>query len=272
MRIKTAVIITTYNRPDALVAALKGYEIQGDKDFDIIIADDGSTEETWRVIEQYQAKNSLNISHVWQEDRGFRAAAIRNKAIRATDADYIIFSDGDCIPLWDFVYHHKRFAEQRWFVSGNRILLNDRFTHRVLKARVPVHNWGRRKLIRAYFRGETNRWQPLVFIPFGRMLRRMTSRQWQGVMTCNLSAWREDLININGFDENYHGWGLEDSDLVIRLLRSGIRHKSARFAATVLHLWHPENDRSTFLENEKRLDALLRDTRWRANKGVFPSE
>jgi predicted glycosyltransferase involved in capsule biosynthesis len=105
-------------------------------------------------------------------------------------------------------------------------------------------------------------------MPIASSLRRMPARRWEGVMTCNLSAWRSDLMKINGFDEAYSGWGLEDSDLVIRLLHAGIYHKSARFAAPVLHLWHRGNDRSNLPENRQRLEDLLNSERTSVDRGV----
>ncbi|HSQ05513.1 MAG TPA: galactosyltransferase-related protein, partial [Burkholderiales bacterium] len=92
--------------------------------------------------------------------------------------------------------------------------------------------------------------------------------RWEGVKTCNLSAWREDLVRVNGFDEAYAGWGLEDSDLVIRLIHAGVKHKSARCATPLFHLWHPENDRARLPENERRLAALRTSNRTRAEAGV----
>ena len=98
--------------------------------------------------------------------------------------------------------------------------------------------------------------------------RKWTPDRWQGIKTCNLSAWRTDLIRVNGLDESYEGWGLEDSDLVIRLLHAGVKHKNARFAATVFHLWHPVQDRMRLPANQKRLDDLLRSTTVRAAIGL----
>ena len=92
--------------------------------------------------------------------------------------------------------------------------------------------------------------------------------RWEGVKTCNFSAWRSDLVRANGFDERYAGWGLEDSDLVVRLLHAGVRHKSARFAAPVFHLWHRENDRSALAENQLRLDEIRESTRIAALEGL----
>jgi glycosyltransferase involved in cell wall biosynthesis len=265
--ISVAVIVTTYNRPDALAAVLAGYRTQSDRDFEMIVADDGSTDETARVIDEAQ-KDGLNIRHVWHEDRGFRAAAIRNRAIAKTVADYIVFSDGDCIPLPRFVAQHRRLAEPGWFLSGNRILLSEGFTRRILREKLPVHAWTSGRWFRAKLGGEVNRWLPLLTLPPDMALRKWQAARWEGVMTCNLSVWRKDLLAVDGLDEAYSGWGLEDSDLAIRLLRTCVRHKTARFAAPVLHLWHGENDRGSLPENRQRLDAVLKSDRIRALSGL----
>jgi glycosyltransferase involved in cell wall biosynthesis len=263
-----SVIVTTYNRPDALAAVLEGYRAQSDRDFEMIVADDGSTAETAAVINQARRGADFNIAHVWHEDKGFRAAAIRNRAVAHTNADCIIFSDGDCIPLPDFVARHRRMAEKGWFLSGNRILLSEGFSRRILQERLPVHAWGSGRWLGAKLRGEVNRWLPLLALPPDLALRKWPAGRWEGVMTCNLSVWRSDLLAVDGLDESYSGWGLEDSDLAIRLLRAGVRHKSARFAAPVLHLWHSQNDRGSLVENRRRLDEILGSERIRAARGL----
>jgi len=265
---RISVIVTTYNRPDALTAVLEGYLAQTDREFDLIIADDGSTDETKEVVSAYRKRAAFPVEHVWQEDIGFRAAAIRNRALAATDADYIIFSDGDCIPLPDFVSRHRLLAEKGWFTVGNRILLSEAFSRCILSGDVPVHTWNVRQWIGARMKGHTNRWLPLLsFFPRS-PLRKARPRRWEGAVTCNLSAWREDLLFVNGFDETYSGWGLEDSDLVIRLIQSSLKRKSARFAAPVLHLWHKENDRSSLVENRRLLEHRLHSREICANRGV----
>ena len=265
---RISVIITTYNRPDALTAVLEGYLAQTDRKFELIIADDGSKEETKEVVLTYGNRAAFPVEHVWQEDRGFRAAAIRNRALVATEADYIIFSDGDCIPLPDFVSRHRLLAEKGWFVVGNRILLNEAFTNRILSGDIAVHTWDVRQWLGARMRGHTNRWLPLLSLSLLSPLRKARPHRWEGAMTCNLSVWREDLLFVNGFDETYSGWGLEDSDLVIRLIQSGLGRKSARFAAPVLHLWHKENDRSSLVENRRRLEHRLQSREICATRGV----
>jgi glycosyltransferase involved in cell wall biosynthesis len=265
---RIAVVITTYNRPDALSSALDGYYAQRDENFELIVADDGSADETAQVVTAYKRKPDFKLSHVWQKDDGFRAAAIRNRAIAETSADYIIFTDGDCIPLPDFVSQHRALAERGWFLVGSRILLSKPFTDHVLKNRVPVHTWTVAQWIRAWVKKDINRWLPVLPLPVPAPLRKLLANKWEGATTCNLSAWRDDLLRINGLDESYSGWGLEDSDIVIRLLRSGIRRKSARFATPLLHLWHRENDRTNLERNRKTLDNLLNSRRIRAIHGV----
>ena len=263
---KTAVILTTYNRPDALRAALEGYAQQDTHEFELIVADDGSTPETREVIEGYASRVPFTLRHVWQEDMGFRAGAARNRALAAIRAEYVIFSDGDCVPPVCFVSRHVALAQPRHFLAGNRVLLTEDFTAEVLGRGVPIHRWSTARWVAAWLRRDINRALPLLTLPD--VFRSRTGAQWEGVKTCNFSAWRADLVHANGFDERYAGWGLEDSDLVVRLLHAGVRHKSARFAAPVFHLWHRENDRSLLAENQARLNEILASRRIAALEGL----
>ena len=264
---RITVVVTTYNRADALAAVLEGYLAQEDAGFDVVVADDGSTDETRRAVAEYAARAPFPLAHVWQEDRGFRAAAIRNRALAATTADYIVFTDGDCVPPPAFVSRHRALAEPGYFVAGNRVLLSERFTKSVLQERVPIHRWRHGQWLAAWLKRDVNRLLPLFRLPDG-AFRKRSPTQWEGVKTCNLAAWRADLERINGFDESYAGWGLEDSDLAIRLTHAGVRHKSARFAAPVFHLWHKEWDRGGLAENQRRLDAILASRRVEALAGL----
>jgi glycosyltransferase involved in cell wall biosynthesis len=264
---KTAVIVTTYNRPDALAAVLEGFCRQTDRDFTLAVADDGSSEQTAAVVRSFEQRHEIPVVHVWHEDRGFRAAAIRNRAVASTNADYIIFTDGDCVPSRNFVKAHKTLAEPGYFLSANRVLLGESFTARVLRERLPIHTWHWLDWSGAWLRRDANRLLPLMALPDGEF-RKRTPDRWEGVKTCNLSAWRSDLIRVNGLDESYEGWGLEDSDLVIRFLHAGVKHKTARYAAPVFHLWHPEQDRRHLPENQKRLDELLQSSAVRAAVGL----
>jgi len=265
---RIAVIVTTYNRLDALALVLDGFLAQSDRDFELLVADDGSTADTAELVREYQARAPFKLTHVWQEDIGFRAAAARNRALAQTDADYIVFTDGDCVPPTGFVAAQRELAEPGWFLSGNRMLLSESFTQQVVQNKTPIYQWSKAQLLRAVLRGDLNRWLPLLRLPDWDWLRKRTPQRWQGAKTCNLAAWRADLLRVNGLDESYTGWGLEDSDLVIRLLRAGVQHKSGRFAVPVFHLWHRENDRSRLEENQRKLDALLAADHVRAKQGL----
>jgi glycosyltransferase involved in cell wall biosynthesis len=264
---RIAVVPAVYNRPDAFTAQLEGYLAQDYSNFEIIVADDGSSGETKEVIQHYQRRAAFRIAHVWQENTGYRASTIRNKAVAQSQADYIIFTDQDCIPRPDFLSNHARLAEAGWFVAGNRILLAEHFTQQILANSQFVHDWRLAKWVVRRLRGDINRIQPLLTLPAGSW-RKLHPKRWRGAKTCNLGVWREDLVRVNGMDESYTGWGMEDSDLVIRLLRGGVRHKSGRFAVPVFHLWHKESDRSQLAENQRRLQQLLIATHLRALKGL----
>jgi GT2 family glycosyltransferase len=266
-RMRIAVVPAVYNRPDMLTALFEGYLAQEYRDFEIVIADDGSRPETKEVIERYQGRATFRIGHVWQENTGYRACTIRNKAVAQSDADYIIFTDQDCVPRPDFLSNHARLAEPGWFVPGNRVLLAESFTQQLLKNSEFGHDWRLAHWFVRRLRGDINRLSPLVRLPAGSW-RKWCPGRWRGAKTCNLAVWRDDLLRVNGMDESFTGWGMEDSDLVIRLLRAGVRHKSGRFAVPVLHLWHKENDRSKLKENQRRLQQSLSATHIRAVKGV----
>ncbi len=262
---RLAVIVTTYNWPEALALVLAGYGAQTDTDFELLVADDGSTPDTADVVGAFARRAPFPVRHVWQPDEGFRAAAIRNRALAHTDADYIVFTDGDCVPLSGFVASHKALSEPGYFVSGHRALLSPAFTRKVLANKTPLFSWPLSRWVLHWLRRDINRWMGLVTIP-GTWARR--ARGWAGVKTCNLGVWRSDLERLNGFEESYEGWGLEDSDLAIRLLRSGCYRRSGRFAAPLLHLWHRENSRAHLGRNEERLAMCLDSTEIRARKGL----
>ncbi|QDT91163.1 glycosyltransferase family 2 protein [Gimesia algae] len=264
----TAVIITTYNWPAALEAVLTGYLSQFHTPDELIIADDGSTDETREVVDGFRSRAPFPVKHVWHADQGFRAGAIRNRAIQVAEADYLIFTDGDCIPAPRFLEAHARLAETGWFLSGNRVLLSETFSRDMLEQKIPVDRWSWGDWLNSRRLKQINRLSPLFRLPLGAWYRHRLARQWEGAKTCNLSAWKQDLLAVNGFDEDYTGWGMEDSDLVLRLIRNGVFHKDARFAAAVFHIWHQENSRDQLEENQRRLQQLIDTDRIQARIGI----
>lgn len=263
---KISVIVTTYNWLPALQAVIRALnEQQHAGDFEILVADDGSNAGTTDWLKQQ--KLQVPLTHVWQPDEGFRAAKIRNQAAAKAQGDYLIFLDGDCITPVSFLHNHRHLAEKQCFVSGNRVLLSQTFTTEVLNQHLPVHQWTFKDWWLAARRGQCNRSLPFLPLPLW-LLNRQYSTKWQGAKTCNLAIWRDDFLAINGFDERYQGWGYEDSDLVIRLMRHGVKRKLGRFATPVLHLWHKENDRSKEQANLQFLQRILGSERMVAEQGV----
>lgn len=262
-----SLIVTTYNRPDALGAVLAGLLAQRDRGFEGLIADDGSRDDTRALVERTARDAPVRIAHVWQEDKGFRAGAARNRAAAQAKGEYLVFLDGDCVPRPDFIAQHRRLAERGWMVAGNRILLSEPFTREVLDGHLPIHDWSFTQWRAAHSRGAINRMLPLRNLPLG-PLRKLGSRRWQRVRTCNLGVWADDFRAVNGFDELFEGWGFEDSDLAVRLLNLGVRRKYGAFATGVLHLWHREYDRAREGENWQRLQQRIGSGETRASRGV----
>ena len=262
-----SVIVTTYNREDALDAVLRSLAGQRDADFEVIIADDGSAARTAETVAVWKAKIGRRLEHVWHADRGFRAAEIRNRAILAARGTYCIFLDGDCIARPNFVETHRHLAEPGWFVSGNRVLLSRDLTAKVLRENLTPENWTLSHWFTERLQGGINRLSALLRLPLG-PLRKLRQSAWKGARSCNLAIWRADLDRVDGFDSDYSGWGKEDSDIIVRMLRAGIHRKDGTFATGVLHLWHAEADRSQLTENENKLGDVIASDRVRARLGL----
>ncbi len=262
-----SVIVTTYNRADALAAVLRSLARQTDQEFEVVVADDGSTAATAELVEACKAKIGHRLAHVWHEDRGFRAAEIRNRAILASRGSYVVFLDGDCIVRPDFVATHRRLAEPGWFVTGNRILLSPELTAKVLRETLSPETWSFAAWIAQRLGGGINRLAALLRLPLG-PLRRLRRRAWRGARSANLAVWRSDLARVDGFDAAYSGWGKEDSDIIVRLLRAGVKRKDGVFATGVLHLWHADADRARLPENERKLTDIIAGDAIRAQRGL----
>jgi glycosyltransferase involved in cell wall biosynthesis len=264
---KISVIVTTYNRPDALTAVIEACFAQDDPHFDIIIADDGSTNNTRDCVEALRARAPVPLLHVWQPDEGFRAARVRNLGTLAASGDYVIFLDGDCIPERNFVSQHRKLARPGFLVSGSRVLLSERYTRTLLDRRIDLHRLGVIDRLRLRLAGDFNKFlQTVLVLPDAGRVRRKFS--WRRIKSCNLAVWRTDLDRVNGFDESFTGWGHEDSDLVVRLFNAGVLRKDGAFATEVYHLWHRENQRDQETSNRKTVLQRAADGTVRATSGL----
>lgn len=262
-----SVIVTTYNRPDALCAVIEGLFAQTDKHFEIIVADDGSTEDTAACIKNLGPRSPVPLQHVWQPDQGFRLSMARNRGILASRGDYILLLDGDCVPQPDYVAQHRKLARRGFMVTGSRILLGPAFTQRVLAEKRNLHALGLSEMLALRARGQVNKVLALlVTLPdVGREMKRFS---WRRIKGCNLGIWRSDLERVNGFDESFLGWGHEDADMVLRLFNAGVMRKDGAFATEVFHLWHREAKRDQESSNKKLVMGRVNDGTVRAARGL----
>jgi len=258
---KISLIITTYNREDALNVVLKSVAKQTLLPDEILIADDGSTEATAKVIQAHQQQFSIPIIHCHHQDLGFRVAHIRNKAIRHASGDYIILTDGDMILHPDFVKDHAESAKPGFFIQGSRVLLDEVTTQKTIKNHRLHFNW--------LSKGITNRFNAMHSELLMHAIRSGRTDH-HGIRSCNMSAWRKDIIAINGFNEAFVGWGREDSEFAVRLLNSGIQRLNLRFGAICYHLWHRSNQENTLLsKNDTELQIAINEKRTWCNQGLI---
>lgn len=231
------VVITTYNSPAWLEKVLIGYESQTDPGFRVIIADDGSTDETRQLIERFRADSKLAIDHVWHEDDGFRKCQILNKAIKDTSCDYLIFTDGDCIPEPDFVATHRARARPGHFLSGGYIKLTMPVSESIQEADIRSGAIFDSRWLTAHGQPRNHKlWKLSRSRRFRAVMNAITpaAASWNGM---NSSTWTRDLIAVNGFNEDMQYGGL-DRELGERLWNYGHKSVQIRFSTVCLHLDH----------------------------------
>ena len=251
---RVSLIITTYNRPDALLLVLRSIGLQTLIPNEVIIADDGSSSDTKAAIRIFQKTSDLNIIHSWQEDIGFRAAKSRNKAIAKSSSDYIILIDGDMILHPEFIQDHINNAESGYFIQGTRVLLTENATKDALRDMNINFSF--------FSQGIQNR-KNTIHSNFLSKLFSKKKNYLRGIKTCNMAFFKKDCINVNGFNNDFEGWGKEDSEFVVRLLNNGINRKNIRFNAVQFHLWHNENTRASLKQNEVIFNnAIDNKTKW----------
>jgi glycosyltransferase involved in cell wall biosynthesis len=243
-----SLVITTYNWPEALELVIRSAFEQSEMPCEIIVADDGSTAETAALVERYCAWAGVPLLHVWQEDLGFRAAASRNRAIAAGRGDYIVIVDGDMLLHRDFIRDHLRLALRGSFIQGSRVLLSPENTSRRLAMK--------ESRVSLFEKGLGNR-KNAVRLPLLSRLLAVKHRSLRGIRSCNMSFFRDDCIRVNGFNEDFAGWGREDSEFAVRLINSGVLRRNVRFSAIAYHLWHAENPRHSLPENDRLLEHAI---------------
>jgi len=254
-----SLIINTFNQPDYLERVLRAVAGQSSRPEEVLVADDGSGEETRGVIRAWTAKEGLRIRHAWQPHEGFRRARILNQALAGATAAYVVFLDGDTVPHPEFVADHRALARAGAFIQGHRTLVEQRAATEFGRGEFGQDR--RRALWQGQIRGLKHafRWpRPLV-------RRRM---DLEGIRGCNLGIWRADLVRVNGYNEAFVGWGREDSELAVRLMNTGTQRLDARGWALCFHLWHPPAARGRLADNDELLASARRERATRCRQGL----
>jgi len=264
MPITCSLIIATYNWPEALSLCLASAMQQVVMPTEIIIADDGSKEDTKRLVEKYAAISTVPIVHVWHPDAGFRLAQIRNRAFAKASSNYLIQIDGDLILHPYFIADHLAIAKEKHFVSGSRVLLSAETTNYLIAQKSIA--------IEKFSSGKDRNFFNKLRSPF--ITRLLADRYKQGgknkyyVKGCNMAFWKADLYTVNGYNETFTGWGREDSELAIRLINAGIKKRFLKMGGVTYHLYHKEASREMESRNIQLMKtAITNKTTW-AEKGL----
>jgi glycosyltransferase involved in cell wall biosynthesis len=265
---KVSLIVITYNWPQALEQVLRSVATQTRLPDEVIVADDGSTDETRQLIASMAANFPVPLRHIWQEDRGFRAARCRNLGIAASRGDYVVLIDGDMVLHRAFIADHLMLAERGYFLQGGRFKTTARESARLLAGGRPVfapwaevdfHVFDGIRRIYSFHAPGLARWKA-------------KGKNGGRVMSCNMSFWRDDLLRVNGFDERMEGYGAEDRELSARLENAGLRRRQLKWCALAAHLEHKTraqidvNDMS--LPNNRLFRATITERITRCEFGI----
>jgi len=252
MKAKTSLIISTYNWTEALDLCLLSISKKSVLPDEVIIADDGSTRETYELIKKHQLTFKVPLNHVWHKDEGFQLAKIRNRAIAMAQNKYIIQIDGDLILHKHFVKDHLELAKKGTFITGSRVLMDKDLSQHLMKTKnvsVLIYNSGitnhinflRIKYLREY------------------LADRYKQQDIRYIRGCNMAFWKEDLIRVNGYNEEFKGWGSEDNEIAVRLMNAGLKKRAIKFGGIVFHIDHPEQCRSKSNINEHHLINAIKN-------------
>jgi glycosyltransferase involved in cell wall biosynthesis len=256
---RLSLIVTTYERPDALQLVLRSVLLQRRPPDELVVADDGSGEATRRIVQRFVGQAPFPVRHCWREHSGFRLAEMRNRAIAMATGDYVVVVDGDLVLHPSFLADHERAARPATMIQGGRVLLSEPLTRGALAS-------GRTRFA-AWLPGLRNR-KNAVRSRLLSWLASYHSRNVYRVRGANLAFWRQDVLRVNGFDEGFVGWGREDSEFVARMQNAGVRRLNLKFAAVAFHLWHPEASRDHLRDNEELLRTTLATRAQRCVRGL----
>lgn len=255
---KISLLIAAHNQIDALQKVFAALALQTRAPDEIIVADDGSVDGTSEFLIAQGQHFGVPLHHLWQPNQGFRKLIMLNHAVARSTGDYLVFTDGDCVPHRRFIADHAALAEKGFYVQGRRCFVREPFVPEFIPGQTKSWLWA--------LRGRIARPIKSVRLPFP-IVRR--DRGQRGIIGCNMAFWRDDVLAVNGFDEEYHGRGMgADSDLASRVYNLGRQRKFVYGQALVFHLDHPIAPRPHFSTNRARLDDVLRSGKIRCERGL----
>lgn len=258
----SSLIISTYNRPDALAVCLESVRNLSTLPDEVIVGDDGSRPDTESLVRSFQQKFPVPLLYVRQDDEGFRLAMIRNRCVALAKGEYIIQIDGDIFLHPDFVADHLQQARPGYFLKGGRVQLNPMLTEDICRKRMP------RKISLLSKGIEAKRANALHLPTLAGFLAPRYRKNRINVLGCNLSFYRKDFLEVNGYDEDFKGWGGEDLDISFRFKNLGLGKRYLKFCGLAYHLWHREAPRTDSDRNHEMARKHLASGRIRASKGV----
>lgn len=252
-------VVITYNWPQALALVLRALARQSVLADEIIVTDDGSRDDTRKLLAATAQDYPTRLVHLWQPDDGARMSRARNRGIAAANGDYVIFLDGDMVAHRHFIADHRAFAQRGCFVQGSRVLTGERCAQRLL---------AQQQLDLGFFSPDIRARRHTLRLPaLARAYARPHLRE-RGIKSCNWGFWRNDLIALNGFNEAMTGWGFEDNELVARAFHLGLRRRDLRFSGLAVHLWHCTRKQMLDNPNEKILGITRASAAVRCAQGV----
>ncbi len=258
---RTSLIIATYNWPQALALCLTSIQEQHLMPSEIIIADDGSTDETLKLVQSFQQKLPVPVKHIWQPDEGFQLGKIRNKAMAAATGDYLVQIDGDLILHPHFMRDHVLAARPGYFIGGSRVLLDETLSQELLRHQ--------RHHFSLFTKGVKNHFNGMHLPSLARTIGVFKKEKGlYNLRGCNMSFWKKDIVAVNGYNEEIYGWGREDTELVIRLYNTGIKRVFFKLQGIVYHLYHKEYDRSKLLQNDELVQQAITGKKAYCTKGI----
>lgn len=247
--VKCSLISPTYNWNEALELLLLSVLNQTILPDEVIIADDGSKNDTKFLIEKFQKIFPIPLIHIWHEDLKNRKPKIMNKAIAASNFDYIIEIDGDIIMNNHFIEDHLQFAEKGFYLYGSRVNIKEAVVKKVFTKKTIHFN---------LFSSGINKRARTIRIPFMMKFTEIVNQRSSKLRGCNMSFWKEDFIKINGFNERLVGWGIDDSEMIERLHNIGIKGKRLKFAGIAYHIFHKEQSKS-HIEINNEIERLTKE-------------